>query len=251
MLYPKIDTLFERDKLTFKVIPGEYKDEIYKLVKSWEWTEKIDGTNIRIMYADSSESRSYQFTDNEKNTSQVIFNLSSPKLSYGGKTDNAEIPKGVIKYLDEIMSIDKLTELFGEKPVTIYGEGYGPKIQSGGGYSSRQQFIAFDICVGETYWLKHSDVEEICGKIGLDVVPSFGTMDIYEAVEMIKAGFKSRLGDGSMDAEGLIGRPPIPLFDAKHRRLICKLKTCDFQKSVDTFFNIENPRYYEGDICKL
>lgn len=245
MLYPKIDTLFERDPTTFKIIPGEFTNKIYKLVREWEWTEKIDGTNIRIMYNPdllNTKLVKDSFDTSTGNTYSVW-----DCITYGGKEDKSEVPEGVKDYLDETLSVDRLHSLFGEKPVTIYGEGYGAKIQTGKGYSPTQKFIAYDILVGERYWLNPYDVEDICIQLGLDVVPHLGKMEIHEAVEMLSEGFKSKLGDGSMDAEGLVGRPPIPLFDAKHRRLICKLKTCDFEKGK-CLLDIKSPMFFtEGD----
>jgi hypothetical protein len=205
MLYPKIETLFVRDENTFKVIPGKYKNEVFSLIREWEWTEKIDGTNIRMAY-DGLEK----------------------DIMYGGRTENASIPPGVLKYLGETVCPVAMDELFDDKKVVIFGEGYGAKIQNGGGYSLTQKFIVFDILVAEKYWLKRADVEDICTKLGLDVVPFKGIMTIQDAAQIVGDGFKSQLGDGSVNAEGLVGRTAFPLFDSKHRRLICKLKTKDF-----------------------
>ncbi len=40
------------------------------------------------------------------------------------------------------------------------------------------------------------------------------------------------LGASTKDAEGLVGRTKIPLFDAKHRRIIVKLRTEDFMGTI-------------------
>jgi hypothetical protein len=249
MFYPKIETLFERDPVTFKVIPEKFRNDAYKLINEWEWTEKIDGTNIWVSFGEVSR----PINDIYHKVIYKAQDSTQYDVKYGGRTENAQIPKGIIEYLNDHIDSEKLYEMFGNKPVVFYGEGYGPKIQCGDGYAETQKFIVFDILVGGNsgysgYWLKRSDIEDICSKLGLDVVPLidmikyFGNTKLTSielGINLVKRGFKSTLGDGSMDAEGLIGRTSIPLFDSKHRRLICKLKTCDFLKEVDTFFEFK------------
>lgn len=211
MLYPKIDTIFERDAKTFKVLEGNLKNPIFSIPKTWDFTEKIDGTNIRIEYDAPSTS----------------FNL-------GGRTEKAEVPQPIKDYIFSIVTVEKVNEIFDGKNVVIFGEGYGGKIQAGeedkkrgGKYSETEKFIVFDILIGDKYWLKRPNIESICTTLGFDCVPFVGNFTIEEAVKMVRDGFSSYFGNG-IKAEGLIGTTSIPLFDAKHRRLICKIKSCDF-----------------------
>lgn len=203
MEYHKIETLYERDLKTFKVDPTKLKNRTYSLIKSWSFTEKIDGTNIRCIWQDG-------------------------KLTFGGKTDNAQIHADLIKYLYETVSAAKLAEVFPDTTVTIYGEGYGAGIQKGGGYSPSKKLIVFDVLVGGRWWLNWENTCDVAEKFGLDVVPFIGEMSLEGATAMVKAGFPSLVGDGSMRAEGLVGRTAEPLFDKKGARLIVKLKTKDF-----------------------
>lgn len=204
--------MFERDEKTFKVYPNKIKNPAFSVIKEWEFTEKIDGTNIRVIYDSKADSGNPHLCE----------------ITYGGRTDNAQLPAPLINYLHENTSPKKMFDIFGEKKVIIFGEGYGGKIQKGSGYSPTQKFIVFDILVSDKYWLTRSNVEEICSTLGLDVVPFIGVMSIEEAVEIVRHGFKSNIGDGSVDAEGLIGRTTFPVFDVSGKRLICKIKTCDF-----------------------
>lgn len=51
--YEKIETIYARDiEGTKKLIPGEYHNETVKYLKDceWIWTEKVDGTNIRVYW---------------------------------------------------------------------------------------------------------------------------------------------------------------------------------------------------------
>ena len=49
--YHKIDTIWKRDPSTGKIIEGLFsRDEfLYLTDYEWEWTEKIDGTNIHVI----------------------------------------------------------------------------------------------------------------------------------------------------------------------------------------------------------
>lgn len=201
--YHKIETLYERDLETFKVDPSKLKNRTYSLIKTWQWTEKIDGTNIRCIWSPHS-------------------------LRFGGKTDNAQIHADLVRWLYENVSAARMAEIFPDTEVVIYGEGYGAGIQKGGGYSSTKKFIVFDVLVGGKWWLSWENTCDVAGKLSLDVVPFIGEMSLEEATAMVQAGFYSRLGDGTVRAEGLVGRTSEPLFDKKGARLIVKLKTKDF-----------------------
>lgn len=211
--YHKIETLYERDLATFKVKPDVLKNRTYSLLKTWRWTEKVDGTNIRAMWDPSQKSPE----------------SSKPNLTFAGKSDNAQVHPDLIKWLYENVSTARLAEIFPETSAVIYGEGYGAGIQKGGGdYCPEKKLIVFDVRVGE-WWLSHENVCDVAAKLGLAVVPDFGEMSLEDATELVRKGFKSRCSVNSgKDAEGLVGRPLETLFDKKGARLIVKLKTKDF-----------------------
>ena len=212
--YHKIETLYERDLQTFKVKPGVFKNRVYDLLKTWHWTEKVDGTNIRVIW----------------DPAQKFPESTSPALSFGGKSDNAQIHADLIKWLYAHISDAKLREIFPDVTEVIYGEGYGAGIQKGGGdYTPEKELIVFDVLVAGKWWLAHEDVCDVAQKLGLDVVPDFGDMTLEEATDLVRKGFKSRCAvNVTKDAEGLVGRPLEALFDKKGARLIVKLKTKDF-----------------------
>jgi RNA ligase len=205
--YHKIETVYERDAATFKVKVGEFKNRTYSLLKTWHWTEKVDGTNIRCIWKDG-------------------------RLTFGGKTDNAQIHADLIKWLYEHVTPENMRAAFPEDvtEAIVYGEGYGAGIQKGGGdYSPTKKLIVFDVLVGGKWWLNYEGVCDVASKLGLDVVPSLGEMTLEDATEFVRAGFKSKCAvNAGKDAEGLVGRPLETLFDKKGHRLITKLKTKDF-----------------------
>lgn len=205
--YDKIQTVFQRDpQNNYKtLLDGEYAlpELEYLQTNNWVFTEKVDGTNIRVMY-DGKE------------------------IAFGGKTDNAQIPALLIKKLQDrfLTQVQKFAEKF-DSDVCLYGEGYGAKIQKGGGnYRQDQDFVLFDVKIGE-WWLQREDVEDIANFLGLDIVPVIGEGNLIEMVEQAKKGFNSVWGD--FLAEGIVARPKTELRTRSGERLITKIKHKDFR----------------------
>lgn len=208
--YHKIETVFKRDvDGTKKLIEGMFRNETVEFLKNntWQFTEKIDGTNIRIHWDGHT-------------------------ISFGGRTDRAQIPNHLMDRLNELFSNDTTEELFeqlfGEKEVILFGEGYGTKIQKVGNlYRSDVSFILFDVMVEDMY-LARNNVESIATSLGVEVVPIVLEGTISDAVEFVKNRPNSMIGQAPM--EGVVGRPKVELLDRRGNRLIVKVKVCDFEK---------------------
>lgn len=207
--YHKIETLFERDmEGTKKLIEGKFRNECVEYLKDNQWifTEKIDGTNIRIHWDGHT----------------VVF---------GGRTDNAQIPSVLVQELNRLFlgvtNEQVFEQKFGATPVTFYGEGYGGKIQSGGAYRKEQTFILFDIAVGDTF-LKREDIEEIAKAFGVPVVPVALIGTITDAVEYVKSKPNSIIAQEPKESEGVVGTPLARLVDFRGNRIIVKVKVRDF-----------------------
>lgn len=205
--YHKIETLFERDvNGSKKLIEGKFRNEAVEFLanNNWVFTEKIDGTNIRIHW-------------------------DGHKVEFAGRTDRAQIPMPLMDYLNNTFGSIEAEELFeqkfGESDVILFGEGYGPKIQNGGAYRDDVSFILFDIQIGDT-WLKRESVEDIARTFGIDVVPIIFTGSLQQAVDYVKTKPKSTIGTANM--EGLVGRPAVEMRDRMGKRVIVKIKVCDF-----------------------
>jgi len=208
MEYQKIETLFERDEKTHKVFPDKLRNPVFGIIKTWQFTEKIDGTNIRAMW-------------------------DGQKLVFGGRTDNASLPAKLTQWLIENVKAEKFNEVFKESPAILYGEGYGAGIQKGGGlYNPQQQFILFDVLVDGKWWLNWENICDVANKFGLRAVPFIGNMLLEDGVQMVKAGYDSilakEIAGETVRAEGVVGRTVETLFDKKGHRLLIKLKTKDF-----------------------
>ena len=208
--YHKIETLFERDlEGTKKLIEGKYRNECVEYLKdlSWTFTEKVDGTNIRIHW-------------------------DGHKVSFGGRTDNAQIPGALVLKLNELFMGSETEQVFEQKfadtPVTLYGEGFGGKIQKGGNYKQTQDFILFDVEVADTF-LARENVEEIAKCFSLEVVPVVIIGTIQEAVDYIKTKPRSFIAENKeVEMEGVVGTPNARLFDFRHKRIVGKIKVKDF-----------------------
>jgi ATP-dependent RNA circularization protein (DNA/RNA ligase family) len=204
--YHKIQTVYLRDPDTnFKtLLEGQYSLREFEYLKNnvWVFTEKVDGTNIRI-----------------------IFN--NGELEIKGKTDNANIPPRLFDKLTNIFTpkIGIFMSLFNDESVCLYGEGFGSNIQHGFLYGKEPDFVLFDIKIGH-WWLKREDVENIAEKLDLKVVPIIGTGTLDEMVELVRNGFKSKWGN--FISEGVVARPEVELKDRSGSRIITKLKYRDF-----------------------
>jgi hypothetical protein len=208
--YHKIETLFERDmKGNKKLIEGRFRNRAVEYLQNTKWlfTEKIDGTNIRVHW-------------------------DGHKVLFGGRTDAAQIPTTLMYALNDkflgVTNEELFEQKFGAMPVTLYGEGYGEKIQKGGGnYREGVGFILFDVLINGN-WLERENVEDIAKTFDVPVVPIVLTGTIQEAVEYVKSKPKSTVSRVEHESEGLVGRPFVEMRDRLGERIIVKIKTRDF-----------------------
>ncbi len=203
--YHKIQTVFLRDPDTKyqKLLEGRYSKAEFEFLKknTWVFTEKVDGTNIRVQW-------------------------NGDTVTFAGKTDRADTPKFLLETLEGIFQSDTFA-LYKLPPLCLYGEGYGAKIQKGGGnyIPDGVSFILFDVQV-DGIWLERHNVEDIAGKLGVDIVPVVGKGTLSDGIEMVRSGYKSRLR--KTPPEGLVMRPEIELLNRRGERVITKIKLKDF-----------------------
>ncbi|MGH7743310.1 MAG: RNA ligase family protein [Candidatus Dormibacteria bacterium] len=215
MEYHKIDTIYARDQRG-RIIETQYSRPEFAYLADLEWvfTEKVDGTNIRLSYDGTPRY------------------LTATHEYIAGRSDNAQIPPHLLTTLIELMRGFRLDVVFetDSMDVTLYGEGYGAKIQKGGEkyIPDGCSFVLFDVKVG-SWWLTREAVLDVGTALGIDVVPVVGTGTLADAVKLARAGFPSARWLGVELAEGLVLRPPVELFDRGGRRIIAKIKNRDFR----------------------
>lgn len=256
--YQKINTLYKRDINNIIMQYHEWSCPEFEYLRTllWDATEKIDGTNMRIEVTRESVYGEVLNIDDVGNIIGVKFNV-----EIKGKTDNAQIPPHLEKYMKETFTNDKVfnalsikeyipieewaehgwcvskedpTPVYDKIPTmyTIYGEGYGMKIQKGGGryLSNSVSFRGFDVKVNDTYLLRDNAME-VFEKLGADTVPYLGQMTIDEAIEKVREGFVSEISeDRTLMAEGIVLCSPLGLKNRRGERLIVKIKYMDFVK---------------------
>lgn len=208
--YKKISTVFERaTDGSKKLIQGRYIDPTVEMCRnlSWDWTEKIDGTNICVFW-------------------------DGYRVRFGGHDEGSSIPATLVNRLIELFGGETNEELFEQKfgstPVTLYGEGYGTNIAKVGRQYKGDgvDFILFDVKVGGL-WIRRDGVEDIARCFGIQAVPVVLRGTIDDAVAFVKSKPMSTIGTAPM--EGVVGRLPEELFDRRGNRLIVKVKVRDFE----------------------
>ena len=206
--YEKIDTVFNRDTTgTKQLMLNSWRDPVVEYLRNnlWLFTEKVDGTNIRIHW-------------------------DGHQVEFGGRTDRAQIPDFLLEKLRSMFGTAEAEELFeqtwGEKEVFLFGEGYGPKIQCGGDYRADVSFILFDVLVGDNYQ-EREWVEKTAEMFGIDVVPVVLTGTIQDGIDFVMRHPASTMGTAMM--EGVVGRPAVEMRDRRGNRVIVKIKWDDFK----------------------
>lgn len=209
-LYHKISGPFKRSATDLKKVDvTKFVSPTVELLTHsdiWLFTEKIDGTNVRLIW-------------------------DGHNLSYNGRSNNADLHKDLKKVLDGLWTErvgleQRIEELFGEREVIIIGEGYGPGIQKGGGnYAAEKSFIAYDVMVDGKY-LAYDTSRALLTELS---IPALQAISEYPAslgwgIDIVANGLYSQFGNKDFYAEGLVAITDRPLYDNNGNRLIVKLK---------------------------
>ena len=227
MQYPKIHSLWKREGWYFdeeakknpekqkdrqSFIIGDYALPEFGNINIWDVEEKIDGTNIRIFFKNGM-------------------------VRIGGRTENAQIPTFLLDYLQEKFTDSLMQARFkssdGSFPeVILFGEGFGPKIQSGGYYLGKPGFCLYDVKV-DKWWLEKQVVRhQTAEALGVYAPPAFGEMTIPQIVEFVKQKHFSRfaMNDPKHEhiMEGVVCRPCPMMLQRNGDPIMFKLKCKEF-----------------------
>ena len=206
--YQKIETLYKFDN-ELKGYREEFYNPIVEYLKDCKWvgTEKIDGTNVRVLWNGHS-------------------------FEFGGRTDKATLPKELLQILQNTFNYDMeilFEQKFGEKEVLLFMEGYAGKIQNGA-YKGQESIIGFDIMIDDIYLDKNVS-KRIFEELGIQFVPMTEFENLQTCIDFVKTHEQSIIQPESK-MEGLVCFPALRLYDHKGNRIIVKIKGRDLTKII-------------------
>jgi hypothetical protein len=222
--YPKIETVYQRDMDgTKKLLDGVFRSDVVCLLSAcplWVAYEKLDGSNHQIFWDGHT-------------------------ITLGGRTENSNIPKPVVEYFENKFNNNETEELFeqifGDKPMVLYFEAIGNKIQTyGKHYGDEPRFVLLDVYnVNNDSWWNYGteddtlpDCRSICAManaLGVEFkrIAKIGTIDdIIAYVKSKPMSMFAKEGD-ELPMEGVVAVPCLELKDGNGERIIVKIKGCD------------------------
>lgn len=257
--YPSTNNLYTRDPETHKLILGEIKVPEHAAIGSWLVTEKVDGTNIRVLLRLDG----FQDTPDGSNAVRKM------QVEVRGRSDRANVPGDLeAKILQEINArwqqvfawLQDLTMDDDTIQVCIYGEGYGAGIQKvGKQYRADDKSLRiFDVTTnrvgfngdvaiesGPLWWRNWETVENAATALGLPTVPKLMDGAPTDVITEFVASNPSSLvawydgGEGTWydpevgpTMEGVVARTDPYLYDWQGHRILFKLKGADLPVAV-------------------
>lgn len=221
--YPKITSPFKRtDNKSKTVNTSVWFDDYAKFFGEsglpFYATEKIDGTNLNIIYDGNH-------------------------IQYMGHTDKTSWNPEVEEWIKSKFQTSEFEQMceqrFGENEIKLCGELIGPKIQNNFYKLEDYKFILFDIHndISNTWW-DRQNVEENAKELNLDIVPLIGGTNFIDLFSESKntlrgwtnllqnAEFKSKINK-DIEIEGFVVRPLMEILKANGERVIYKIKIKD------------------------
>ncbi len=200
--YASILNCWTRDRKTNHLIPGQWAHPDFATLADCPWvgTEKLDGTNVRLILTGDGE------------------------FTVRGRTDRAALPPAL---LDHCRTLEPAMRYMFPDGAVVYGEGVGPRIQKNGGrYGPEQHVQVFDVKVGD-WWLTRESVANVAASLGVPTARVVGEMTLRLWVESALLGPLVVRDDG-MPAEGVVARPMGDLHHRDGTPIRVKIKERDF-----------------------
>lgn len=193
--YPKSYNAYKHGTKDWTMPELEYLADI-----PFIWTEKIDGTNLRVIFDSAGD------------------------FEIRGRTDKAQLHPDLIRNVTAMFQNVEASNLI------FFGEGYGAGIQKiGANYRPDKSFIGFDLYNTEKdFFYPFELTKELYGHHKIDFVPEFlPKYSIYEMMQFLAGEPKSYFGD--FEPEGYVGQPLVPLYTQYGERIKIKMKVRDFK----------------------
>lgn len=255
-----------------KVMIGCYSDDYMEYIRDLQFDcfSKIDGTNTKIVFYPSTGECFYggktdaaELKQHDKVMPAIVEKI-APKLREMFPPESAKFTQ-VLNDKQQIQyrwpdGGEKIAEVTAEDirdygtmwavdleevPVYIYGELYGPGVQKGGHYGDTLRFSVFDICQ-QGWFLPIGMLTEMCNNLGLDMAPYIGQMNISQAEALVRLGFKTKVEnakDPDYIEEGIVARPVVPIKDPRGKRIIVKIKYCDYHELDEVIKKVGSAEY--------
>lgn len=189
--------------------------ELLADVPGWTFTEKIDGTNVAVIW--------------DGHRPKIVTRDGHPL------TAQASLTVDTRETLAKIFAEEILESVFGDKPARIYLEVYGHGVGVHPWLTRRlpdQRIAVLDACING-FWLARGTLTTLAnGTFELECAPLRADVQtLTRAVAVVTAGMPSALGE--FTAEGLVGVAPLGLFNRKGERILVKVKTEDLCTDPD------------------
>lgn len=188
-------------------IPNLYKDQRILMMRRCISAEKVDGTSCHISWKDN----------------QLRF--------FAGGCNH----ESFVAIFNQEELAAKFMEKFAGMEVTVFGEGYGGKMQGmSKTYGPKLKFIAFEVKIGDS-WLDIPKAENVAVSLGLDFVPyreiSTDLAEIdAERDRDSEIAIRNGMGTGHI-REGVVLFPLVQLRLNNGERVIAKHKRDEFRET--------------------
>jgi len=193
--------------MSYMHISNLYKDQRILAFRRCYALEKIHGTSAHVAWRNSKVSL---YSGGEKHERfAALFNT------------------------DELAA--KFTEVFGDKPVCLYGECYGGKMQGmSSTYGTSTRFVVFDVKIDDV-WLDVPKAAAVAERFGLEFVHYVEVptdLEVIDAERDADSVQAVRNGQGAgHKREGIVLRPPFEVITNNGERVIAKHKRDDFRET--------------------
>lgn len=185
-----------------------YKDQRVLMFKEVYVLEKVHGTSAHVSYIDGR------------------LNFHSGGASHAS----------FLELFDQEALLAKFQGL-GAQRVVVYGEAYGGKMQKMSGiYGAELRFIAFDICINDS-WLDVPRAAQLAADLGFEFVPweqTEATVEKLNAIRDRPSEVAARRGCGNdKEREGIVIKPLMELRTNNDERLMAKHKGDKFEERMN------------------
>ena len=255
MKYPSIQNLRKRTEDGKKMITGSWAMRAMETFKhsylKWVVTEKVDGTNVRVIYHDQERIEFRGRTNRAELHKDLLAHLIGTFCAGDESKDQVVFERrdrnSIYERVETTLYVPNQKVVDAIEPHTIlFGEGFGAGIQKGGGYSRTKKFVGFDIWKmtqdNGGFWYEYDCFKPMFEGLGVPVVHNYNYMNYGLSLDHIEKavgdkGYISELAeDKRQPIEGVVLRPRRNLYygdDKFGSRVMVKIKTRDYEPNQE------------------